>query len=103
MRRCWFACWLAAAVIASCVKAAYLRREKGCFVALPVVRGARAKVLGYVQLFVAVPLFGLSAWGAFQAESLVMQSESRSVSCVPNPSIERTVAGKPAPAAHVER
>jgi len=35
----------------------------------PVVRGARARLMGYVQLFAATPLLGLAVWGAWQAQS----------------------------------
>ena len=69
----------------------------------PVIRGAKAKLLGYVQLFAAAPLFGLAVWGVVQAQATVQQAQQYPVRCAPNPSIERTVAGKPARAAHVER
>ena len=69
----------------------------------PVIRGSKAKLLGYVQLFAAVPLLGLSAWGVFQADGLIRQAESRPMSCAPIPSIERTVVGKQPSVAHVER
>lgn len=51
----------------------------------PVIRGVKARLLGYLQLFAAVPLLGLAAWGVFQAESLVRQAESHPASCIPKP------------------
>ena len=40
----------------------------------PIVRGMKAKALGWVQLLAAVPLLGLAVWGVFQAQALVAQA-----------------------------
>ncbi len=71
-----------------------------------IIRGVRAKLLGYVQLFAAVPLLCIVAWGAFQAESSVKQAYERPSRCAPNPSIERAPSSwlrQPPATAHVER
>lgn len=39
----------------------------------PVIRGVKAKAIGYVQLIAAVPLLGLAIWGTFEARALVDQ------------------------------
>jgi hypothetical protein len=46
-----------------------------------VVRGAKAKVLGWVQLLAALPVLGLAAWGAFQAQALLDQVPRNPARC----------------------
>jgi hypothetical protein len=70
----------------------------------PVIRGTKAKMFGYLQLFAAAPLFGLAVWGGFQAQGLVKQAQERPAQCAPNPSIERTHSGlRPPRATHAQR
>ena len=38
-----------------------------------VIRGTKARLLGWVQLLAALPAFGLAVWGVFQAQSIVDQ------------------------------
>jgi hypothetical protein len=49
----------------------------------PVVRGAKAKALGWVQLLAAVPLLGLAVWGAFQAQALLAEVQRHPARCAP--------------------
>lgn len=49
----------------------------------PVVRGLKAKALGWIQLLAAVPLLGLAAWGAFQAQAMVAEAQRHPVRCAP--------------------
>lgn len=60
-----------------------------------VVRGAKAKLLGFLQLSTAALPFLLAVWGSFQAHSLAAQAERAPARCAPNPSIERTSLGWP--------
>jgi len=69
----------------------------------PIIRGARAKFLGYIQLFAAVPLLMLAVWGFFQAESLLAQSGWTHAKEAPDPSVKGTSCGKPQAAPYVER
>ena len=49
----------------------------------PIVRGVKAKALGWVQLLAAVPLLGLAVWGAFQAQGMVAEVQRHPVRCAP--------------------
>ena len=58
----------------------------------PVIRGTRAKMLGYVYLLAAAPLFGMAVWGSFQAQLLVTEAHNRPKSCAANPSVGSAAA-----------
>lgn len=49
----------------------------------PIVRGVKAKALGWVQLLAAVPLLALAVWGVFQAQAMVAQAQRHPVRCAP--------------------
>jgi hypothetical protein len=61
----------------------------------PVVRGVKARWLGYVQLFAAIPPLVLSVWGVYQAPSLVRQAERHPASCAPGPKISMSLNTSP--------
>ena len=55
----------------------------------PIIRGAKARLSGYMQIFCAAPLLALAIWGGFQAHALVTQTEAVPARCAANSSIER--------------
>lgn len=64
-------------------------------------RGVRAKFSGWAQFLSSAPLLALAVWGGPQAQALIAQADRVTAKCASNTLIERTVAGKPAPAAYV--
>jgi hypothetical protein len=59
-----------------------------------VIRGSKARLLGYVQLFAAAPLLALALWGAFQAQANVDKAQQRPARCEPNISFHATAYGR---------
>jgi len=54
-------------------------------------RGAKAKVVGYLNVLACSPLFALAVWGVLQAKDLANQEQQRkSCTKTANPSIEGT-------------
>ena len=50
----------------------------------PVLRGSRATVIGYLQLFAAAPVFALAVWGASEAGTLIKQAQGLPAHCAPS-------------------
>lgn len=54
-----------------------------------IVRGVKAKMIGYLQLFSFVPLLAFAIWGGFQAHAMSVVAQAKPNNCENSPTASK--------------